>query len=426
MRRRKWSGWVGWTAVVALLSINLLAAYRLYSEEMAENGVEQAYDSIEMFTQVMEQVRRHYPDVDRVQYQDLVQGAIRGMLGTLDDYSQFMEPRRYEGMKEEAEGQFGGLGVVVTSREGVLKIISAMENTPGHEAGLMAEDVILEIDGNVTDRMDLQEVVDLLRGAPGTKVTVKILRPQGEIKTVEIVRSVISLQSVMDARIIRNGIGYVRITQFASPTAADLESAVDQLLDDGMEALVLDLRSNPGGLLNSAVSVSELFLQRNDPIVFTQGRSRRDRTTYFSRRRRPLGDFPLVVLINGGSASASEIVAGALQDNRRAILLGEKTFGKGSVQTVMPMSDGSALRLTTALYYTPSERVIHEHGIAPDIEVAIPPEDWQAIRQDWSRPAIPEHGNRDKMQDLIDGDAQLRKALHVLEGIKTFMEARHG
>lgn len=424
MTKKAWRDLVGWVIVSVLLGVNLLTGYRLYSEETANDDADSAYESIRLFTQVLEQVRQHYPDAERVLYQDLIQGAIRGMLQAVDEYSQFMEPRRYDDMREEAEGQFGGLGVVVTMREGALRIISAMEDTPGHDAGLMAEDIILEIDGKATESLDLREAVDLLRGEPGTRVKLKILRSPGEMKEMEIVRAVISVKSVADKRILRNGIGYVRVTQFTNPTAGELRTAVEELQDQGMRALILDLRSNPGGLLSAAVSVSEIFLQRNDPIVFTQGRSRRDRTSYHARRRGLRTEFPMVVLVNGGSASASEIVAGALQDNRRAVLVGEKTFGKGSVQTVMALGDGSALRLTTALYYTPSERVIHEKGIEPDITVAMSVDDWQNIRMEWARMTRENNYEGKGPLDTAVKDVQLLKAVHLLEGIQTYMEAR--
>ncbi len=424
MTKKSWRVLIGWVIVSVLLGGNLLTGYRLYSEETANEDAESAYESIRLFTKVLEQVRQHYPDAERVRYQDLIQGAIRGMLQTVDEYSQYMEPRRYDDMREEAEGQFGGLGVVVTMRDGALRIISAMEDTPGHDAGLMAEDIILEIDGKSTESLDLREAVDLLRGEPGTRVTLKILRSPGEMKEMEIVRAVISVKSVADKRILRNGIGYVRVTQFTNPTAGELRSAVEELQDQGMRALVLDLRSNPGGLLSAAVSVSEIFLQRNDPIVFTQGRSRRDRTSYHARRRGLRTEFPMVILVNGGSASASEIVAGALQDNRRAVLVGEKTFGKGSVQTVMALGDGSALRLTTALYYTPSERVIHEKGIEPDITVAMSADDWQNIRMEWARMTRENNYEGKGPLDTVVKDMQLLKAVYLLEGIQTYMEAR--
>jgi len=241
----------------------------------------------------------------------------------------------------------------------------------------------------------------------------------------ELVREEINVPSVKDAKILEDGIGYIRIVQFNDPTAHDLQAALDRLEGLGLKGLILDLRNNPGGLLTSAIDVSQKFLRRGDMIVYTQGRNERQKQTYRAKGRQHHLAFPMVILVNGGSASASEIVAGALQDHQRAILVGEKTFGKGSVQSVLPLDDGSAIRLTTAKYYTPSRRVIHEKGIEPDIVVPMPPEDWRKllIRRSRAEHAAPEDLVDDEGQPLDDVvDIQLERAVDVLKGVLRFTQ----
>ena len=283
-------------------------------------------------------------------------------------------------MKDDTAGEFGGLGIVISIKDGVLTIVAPMEDTPGFKAGLLSGDKIIEIDNASTDGLQLPEAVKKLRGPPGSKVTIKILRPKTqEVRTVEIVRAKINVPSVKDVKMLEEGIGYLRIVQFNEPTANALQDALDKLTKEGLQGLIVDLRNNPGGLLTSAIEVSEKFLRRGDLIVYTQGRNEKPQQTFRVKGRYHYLQFPMVILVNGGSASASEIMAGALQDHQRAILVGEKTFGKGSVQSVLPLDDGSAIRLTTAKYYTPSKRVINEHGIEPDIVVPMSPEDWRKL-----------------------------------------------
>jgi len=259
-------------------------------------------------------------------------------------------------------------------------VIAPMEGTPAFQAGLYSGDKIVEINGESTDGLALEEAVKRLRGEPGTKVKIKIFRPKTQLmKEFELERAIINVPSVKDTRVLDGGIGYVRMLQFGEETAADLQTALDELEKEKVKALVLDLRSNPGGLLTAAVDVAQKFLKRGELIVFTRGRDNRMERSYRARARHVFPNVPMVVLINGYSASASEIVAGALQDNRRAILVGEKSFGKGSVQSILPQDGGTAIRLTTAKYYTPSERVIHDVGIEPDIVVPMSGENWRDI-----------------------------------------------
>ena len=411
---------LGWVILALLLAGNLMVGAKLYSQESPDTERDSAYETISLFTKVVEQIRQHYVDQDKTKYKDLIYGALNGMLQSLDPHSQFMDPEMYSDMKDDTTGHFGGLGIVISIKDAVLTIVAPMEDTPGFKAGLMSGDKIIEIDGKSTEGLSLQEAVKKLRGDPGTKVTIKILRPKNrDIKDVELVRAVINVPSVKDARILEDGIGYVRIVQFNEPTANALQESLDKLSGEGMQALILDLRNNPGGLLTSAVEVSQKFLRRGDLIVFTLGRNEKQQQVFRAKGRYRFGDLPMVVLVNGGSASASEIVAGALQDHKRAMLIGEKTFGKGSVQSVLPLDDGAAIRLTTAKYYTPSKRVIHEKGIEPDIVVPMNPDDWRKLLIKRSRPenAEPEEGEED-VSGVVD--IQLERAVDVLKGIMIF------
>ncbi len=423
----RWLGrGISWVFLIALLAGNLMIGARLYSKEASAEDRESAYDHMTLFTTAIEQIRRNYVDEEKTEYKDLIYGALRGMLQSLDSHSAFLDPDMFNDMKEDTSGHFGGLGIVISMRNNILTIVAPMEDTPGSRAGLLSGDHIVEIDGDSTEGLTLQEAVRKLRGPPDTEVTIKILRPKtSEFEEHTIVREIIAVESVKDAKMLEDGIGYVRITQFTSTTGEDLRRELERLREKNMEALVLDLRTNPGGLLNAAIEVAQKFVRRGDLIVYTKGRDGRRGQRYTARERNPYLDLPMVVLINEGSASASEIVAGALQDHRRAILVGEKTFGKGSVQSVLPLDDGSALRLTTAQYYTPSERVIDDRGIEPDIVVSITPEEWRKLLVKRSRPENAEIDLDDDLdlEDVVD--VQLERAVDVLKGIMIF-EANNG
>ncbi len=413
--------------VVGLLLANLMIGARLYSEETNADDRDTAYDHMALFTTAIEQIRRNYVDGDKTEYRDLIYGALRGMLQSLDSHSAFLDPDMFSDMRDDTSGQFGGLGIVISMRNNILTIVAPMEDTPGSRAGLLSGDHIVEIDGESTEGWTLQQAVRKLRGAPDTDVTIKVVRPRtSEIEEHTITREIISVDSVRDVRMIGDMIGYMRVTQFNTPTAADVRAALEELEEQGMRALILDLRNNPGGLLNAAIEVAQQFVPRGELIVYTQGRDGRRGQRYTARERNARTGFPMVVLINEGSASASEIVAGALQDHRRAVLIGEKTFGKGSVQSVLPLDDGSALRLTTAQYYTPSDRVIDERGIEPDIVIPIPAEDWRRLLLQRARPEnadLEQLEEEDDFEDLVD--IQLERAVDVLKGILIF-EAHNG
>ena len=373
-----------WLLVTAVLAANLAIGVRLYSQEVAvaDATVEKdsPYEMYTLFSKVVEQVRANYVDADKSTYEELIQGALRGMLQSLDPHSQFMDKEAFTAMKEDTAGKFGGLGITIGIKDSFLTVIAPMESTPAFRAGLLSGDKIIEINGDSTDGLALEDAVKKLRGDPGTKVKIKIFRPKTQlVKEFELERAIINVPSIKDTRVLDGGIGYVRMLQFGEDTADDLQAELDNLEKQNVKAFILDLRSNPGGLLTAAVDVAQKFLKRGDLIVFTRGRDNRMERSYRARSRDTFPNVPMAVLINGYSASASEIVAGALQDNRRAVLVGEKSFGKGSVQSVLPQDGGTAIRLTTAKYYTPSERVIHDVGIEPDVVVPMSVENWRNI-----------------------------------------------
>ena len=389
---------------------------------------ESAYEEIQLLTEAMLHVRKSY--VKEKSYKEIVYGALHGMLQGLDPHSGFMEPEAYEAMQEDTAGKFSGIGIHIGVRDGMLAVIAPIEDTPAFRAGLMAGDKIAEIDGKKTQGMTLNDAVDNLRGMKGSKVTLTILRAgdtEGPRK-IAIVRDVIEVPSVKGGRIIRDGIAYIRITQFSATTTDSLQKELDKVRAAGMEALVLDLRNNPGGLLKTAVEVSEKFLKDKAVIVSTRGRDgAADEIVNKAGGTVHLVDMPMAILVNEGSASASEIVAGALQDHKRAVRVGQKTFGKASVQSVIRLKpDGkSAIRLTTAYYYTPSGRLIHEKGIDPDILVPVTVEEWQKIqirRAQIENPALFSEDDKKKYQDVVD--QQLQRAVDLLQAIKIFKTAK--
>jgi carboxyl-terminal processing protease len=341
----------------------------------ARRGVqaENTYEKLELLSDVLYTIQKNY--VDETNSNKLLDGAIRGMVTSLDSYSSFLNRDEYQEISVETKGKFGGLGIEVAIREGVLTVISPLEDSPASRAGILAQDQIVKIDGEVTRGLSLAEAVKRLRGPQGTKVVIAVMRDgfTGP-KNFSIIRDIIKIKSVKK-RIIEPGYLYVRIAQFQEQTKTDLKKALlDSVPPEGvLKGIILDLRNNPGGLLDQAIEVSDLFLPEG-LIVYTKGRSESQKVEYKagSDPVEKKWDCPIVILINGGTASAAEIVTGALKDNKRAIVLGTKTFGKGSVQTIIPMRENTALRLTTARYYTPNGTSIQGVGIAPDIEAPFP------------------------------------------------------
>ncbi len=356
----------GFAVIVALLSIFILSSQRHSSAEAKGSD----YESIELFTDVMAIIKKSY--VEEVDTRKLVYGAINGMLSSLDPHSSFMPPDTYKEMKIDTKGAFGGLGIEISIKDGVLTVISPIEDTPAFKAGIKSGDMILKIDDKFTKDLNINDAVKRMRGQKGSKVILTIMR-EGFDKPKEfpLVRDVIQVKSVK-FNLMDGGYGYVRIAQFQEKTDEDLAKALKTMKEENkgeLKGLVLDMRNDPGGLLDQAVKVSEHFVPEGQMIVYTEGREKDSKMQFTAKKGNKEPNYPIVVVINGGSASASEIVAGALQDHKRAIIMGTQSFGKGSVQTIIPLSDDSGLRLTTARYYTPKGRSIQAKGITPDITV---------------------------------------------------------
>nr|WP_319514601.1 S41 family peptidase [uncultured Cohaesibacter sp.] len=356
----------------ALMGAGLVVTLSVASWEAtgtANAASSDTYRQLNLFGDVFERVRREYveiPDDDK-----LIASALNGMLTSLDPHSSYMSPDSFEDMTVETQGEFGGLGIQVTMDKGVVKVISPMDDTPAHAAGILADDYITHLDGKPVRGMTLSEAVDKMRGRVGTKIKLTIVRENVEKPIeVEITREIIKLTSVKFKA--QGDIGYIRITQFNGQAFAGLTDAIEKLEgeigQDKIKGYILDLRSNPGGQLDQSIAVADTFLDQGE-IVSTRGRNKEEVKRYYSRAGDLAKGHPLIVLINGGSASASEIVAGALSDHHRATLIGSKSFGKGSVQTIIPLSNNGAIRLTTARYYTPSGTSIQAKGIVPDIFV---------------------------------------------------------
>jgi len=400
---------------------NLVVALRLLALSAIASSDETGYANLTVFAKALQLIRQDYVDATKIGYKDLTYSALRGMLNGLDPHSQFMVPTDFRKMQDETRSDVGDLGIIVTTKQGVLTVVSPMEDTPGFRVGILPSDQILRINGTTTEKMNLQDAINLMRGEPGQKIALTIFRPSTkQTKEYSLQREVIKVSSVKDAKLLDSSIagsfkvGYLRITQFNEPTAQELAQRLDSLQAEGMQALIVDLRFNPGGLLTSAVDVSGLFLPPKTMIVSTEGRDQSQYREYFTGRdAKQRSNFPLVLLVNGGSASGSEIVAGALKDLNRAILVGDTTFGKGSVQSVIQLPDNSVLRLTTAKYYTPSKQVIHEKGITPNIKALLTPDQERALLLQ----------RRDSVLSLEDQkfvneqkDPQLDRAVDVLKG----------
>ncbi|MFH1767752.1 MAG: S41 family peptidase [Candidatus Omnitrophota bacterium] len=372
---------------------------------------EDIYKNLDLFGEALAIIQTKY--VEEKSSQDLIHGALEGLLMSLDSYSQFLDPEGYKELLVETEGKFGGLGIEITMRDGLLTIVSPLEDSPAWYAGIKAGDIIVKIDGKVTKGITLHQAVAKLRGKPGTEVVLTVLRDDEDrkIEEVKITRDIIKIKDIKRAVILENGVGYIRLSEFRESTAKDLGKALKSLDKQGMKALILDLRNNPGGLLNSATDVSSYFLKNNDLIVYTKSKDGREVRFEASFTPEKYLDAPMVILINKGSASGSEIVAAALRENNRAILLGEKSFGKGSVQTVVPLSDGSAMRLTTAKYYTPLGTSIHDKGIIPDIVV-----EKKEVKPDKEEDIFEEIKEGDKEFNYKQ-DYQIVRALDLIRGL---------
>ena len=413
----------------------------------AGTGSNEIYKNMEILTEVIRQIEKNY--VEPEDTQKLIKGALKGMVQGLDPHSSYMTKEEHQELLIETKGSFSGVGIEITVKDNFLTVVSPIEGTPAYKSGIQAGDRIIKIDGKLTTEMSLPEAVKAIRGEKGTSVNLTIMR-EGTDKPLEfsLTRDVIPIKSVR-SQLLTPKVGYVRITNFQSKTAQDLNTALEGLEKDrNLEGLVMDLRNNPGGLLSQAIDVADLFLD-SGVIVSTKGRNSSQDMKATAHKKKGERKYPMIVLVNGGSASASEIVAGALQDNKRALILGTRTFGKGSVQTILPLSDGSGLRLTTAMYYTPSGRSIQASGIVPDIELKMVqpsskpeegPERSGFIREKDLKGHMPNHTAEEaepeksseekeyekKAKVILENDNQVRYALQLLQswGIFSKLNAR--
>jgi carboxyl-terminal processing protease len=371
-----------------------------------ENKKEELYRQVELFSDTLAIIQEDY--VDETKPKDLIYGALKGLLSSLDEHSQFLDPDAYSELKIDTEGKFGGLGIEITIKDGMLTIITPIEDTPAWRAGIKAGDGIVKINDELTREMTLTDAVKKMRGKPGETIKLSILR-EGDKKLLEfpIKREMIKIKDVKYAKILEPGIGYIRLTEFRENTAQQLNAAITSLSKQKMNALILDLRNNPGGLLDEAARITGKFIPQGKLIVYTKGRKSSEDVRFTSQVKNPILNLPLVILINEGSASGSEVVAACLQDYKRAMIIGTKSFGKGSVQAIIPLGDGSALKLTTSKYFTPSGKVIHGKGVIPDIIVSA---------NDQAQPA-------DKQKDALPGvfdfksDKQVLSAINALKSL---------
>jgi len=434
----QWKGMRNFKIVSVILLVFLLGITigltRSHKVSARSNNI---YEELKVFTDVLGLLQKEY--VEETNSKDLMYGAIKGMLETLDPHSAFMPPNMYKEMQEETKGRFEGLGIEITIKEGVLTVVSPIEDTPAFKAGILAGDQILKIDGDSTKNLTLMDSVKRMRGPKGTKVTITIMR-EGFTKPREftLTRDVIPVRSVRH-ELLEKQYGYIRLSQFQEKTEGELDKALKALEEESkgsMKGLVLDLRNNPGGLLDQAVKVADRFIE-SGLIVSMEGRREDQKMKFFAHSQGTIARYPLIVLVNGGSASASEIVAGAIQDHGRGILVGTQTFGKGSVQTIFPLKDGSGLRLTTARYFTPNGRSIQAKGIIPDIlvkpavseEEKVTPLPKQPMEKDLERhlietekgpPTEKEKPKKEEAKAKKPSDPQLERALELLKSWEIF------
>ncbi|MDD2806567.1 MAG: S41 family peptidase [Elusimicrobiales bacterium] len=396
-------------------------------------ALDNTYQHLKVIVDVMELIKESY--VEQIDPQKLVYGAAKGMVGELDDFSQFMEPDVYERVKSDTEGEFGGIGIRVDVKDGWLTVVTPLPGTPAFKAEMMPGDKIIKIEGETTKDLVIDEAIKKLRGKPGTQVKITIARePEDKNaewinKDITLTRELIKSENVK-WRMLDNKTGYIKIVEFTGHCTENFDKAMAELKGKGMEALVIDLRYNPGGLLSAAVDISKLFMNDNKMIVYTKGRKPENYQEFRANGKAPHELLPLVVLMNRYSASASEIVAGAMQDNKRAVIIGERSFGKASVQSMIPLSDKSALRLTIAKYYTPSGKSIQHDaknetgGITPDIEVKVPLETEKKLLQQGDELYYP--GKEEKAEkkkdaprdEVLERGVELLKAREVLGNLK--------
>ncbi len=382
--------------------------------------------NVRYFRDVLQLVKENYVGEAPAGYDDLTRAALDGLMGSLDPHSQFMRADEYRATEEELTNAFGGVGIQVEQRDGHIVVITPIAGTPAERAGVWPGDRLVKIDGKQLESPTIEKTVKLVRGEPNTEVPLTIHRPSQD-RTIDfrLKRERIRLDSVRNATVESDGIGYVQITQFSERTAEEFKTALLGIEKNGLRALVIDLRNNPGGLLDAATGVCDQFFEKGELIVSTQGRTLESRENYRADGGHPSRTYPVAILVNGGTASAAEIVAGAMKDTKRAVIVGEKTFGKGSVQSVIELQNGEGLRLTTARYYTPSGITIHEKGIIPQVEIEVTEEDESKLRLQQSRSDITvltEFSGRFGFERIED--QQLNAAIDVLRGVLAAKEAK--
>ncbi len=394
--------------IIVVLSFAIFIGVSVAQTNNEKKNKDELYRQVELFSDTLAIIKNDY--VDEAKPKDLIYGALKGMLASLDSHSQFMDPDTYNDLKIDTEGKFGGLGVEITIKDGLLTVITPIEDTPAWKAGIKPNDHIVKINGELTREMTITDAVKKMRGKTGESVNLSILRDtEKKLLDFKITRAIIKIKDIKHALMLVDGIAYIRLTEFRENTLQEFNNALSNLSKQGMNALIIDLRNNPGGLLDAAVKIAGKFIQPNKLIVYTKSRREDQNLKFYSESKNSICELPLVIMINQGSASGSEIVAGALQDYKRAIIIGEKSFGKGSVQTVIPLGDGSALRLTTSRYFTPSGKVIHGLGVTPDIIIEADKES-QPVSLD--------------IKNTFDykTDSQITRAVDALKVIKLYNE----
>ncbi len=428
-----------WIVILILAVTSAFAAKIVANKELPQKSNETRYEELGLFTSVLNKVQKDY--VEPVSTKKLIYGALKGMISSLDPHSGFMTPNEYKDLEVSTQGQFGGVGMTITLKNGILTVISPIEDTPAAKAGIEPGDKIIMIDGKPTNDLTLEQDLDMIRGPSGTKVRITVIR-EGlkQPKIFDLTREIIKIKSVK-YDVIDGHYGYIRIIQFQETTNSELQKALDEIhkkTGNDVEGVILDLRNNPGGLLDQAVAVASRFI-KSGLIVYTKGRLPDQQLKFMASGKNVEPDYPIVALINGGTASASEIVAGALQDHKRAIIVGTPSFGKGSVQTIIPLEDGSALRLTTALYYTPNGKSIQAEGIQPNItmhEEKIVEEESQNIfgvkEKDLeghfpAQNKLPKEKIKEtkKTENLLS-DSEIKRALDILKGIHLYTAINGG
>ena len=424
MRRNLFTGLL----LAVLLFVTVTA---VYSANKKKNH-DELYRQVSLFSDTLAIINLEY--VEDTKSKDLIYGALKGMLASLDAHSQFMDPQTYDELKVDTQGKFGGIGIEITINDGLLTIITPIEDTPAWKAGVKANDHIVKIDEDLTREMSLTDAVKKMRGKPGEAVNLTILRDsEKKLLDFKIIRDIIKIKDIKQARILEDGVGYIRLAEFRENTLKELNGALSNLSKQKMCALIIDLRNNPGGLLDVAVKIAGKFIPPNKMIAYTKGRKQEQNFEFFSDTKNTILDLPLVILINEGSASGSEIVAGVLQDYKRAIIIGNKSFGKGSVHTVIPLADGSALRLTTSYYFTPSGKIIHGKGVIPDIIVEEKESletNPEQLKINKSEEIFKEIESRDKKNKVSEGtfdykqDPQIMRAVDALKAIELYKQAK--